>query len=802
MEHLKPYNLGETGKKEAIPYLIKFLQNGSVSQRIIACSAVKKLFFKFQLDIQEAIPHIIENLTHEDSALRECMLKTIVDLPLAENYEPVLTKIFDHDTVPKNKDLAKKILTQRLNSPNSISDSYKSNNSLSDLTLCSEWNSSREGFKNDLEKWEKISKTKNEENHANYMMDESDELISTSVLARKINLRNKELFKLFEINGFSFKDEKNKWRLTQSGKDMGGRYKTTPKGHAQYIVWPARLAESDTLASLLKKEETHQQISSSIFNSELLSDCLQRVYQNSTASQIDNYEENGDKYIELTTEQEAIINQPISHGQVIKIIAFAGTGKTTTVCEYAKKYQHECFLYLAYNKSVQIEATRKFPSNVSCRTAHSLAFREYGHRYRNKLVSNIKAFDVSRLLGLNSYRDGSLIIKILNNYLNSKDKDILLKHFPKKESQYTGTPERKRLIDLTQEYLEMMIDENNMKAKVIHDVYLKLYQLSDPILDYDCILVDEAQDLNPVIFDIVNRQECAKIFIGDSHQQIYAFRGAIDAMDIIEPDYLFYITNSFRFNPWIGQISSSILKIFKNEKKQITGLAKEVCTSDKQTIITRTNAGAFAEAVKFINKSSLGFVGGSSKYRFEDILDVFYLYDEQFENIKNPFYKNFNSFEDFNFYAVQSDENESKTVIRVVEEFKHNIPIHLAAIYEVEVLEKDADIIITTAHKAKGLEWNRVIISQDFKTLCRLKKNAIFVTESFEEFISRIMPELQDHAEEYFGLKTPWPHEINELNLIYVAVTRAKKELKLNIDLNIFIKLIEKDENLRYLLYT
>jgi hypothetical protein len=38
----------------------------------------------------------------------------------------------------------------------------------------------------------------------------------------------------------------------------------------------------------------------------------------------------------------------------------------------------------------------------------------------------------------------------------------------------------------------------NMDVKMIHDGYLKLYQLSRPQLDqYDIILIDEAQDLTP-----------------------------------------------------------------------------------------------------------------------------------------------------------------------------------------------------------------------------------------------------------------------------------------------------------------
>ncbi len=43
-------------------------------------------------------------------------------------------------------------------------------------------------------------------------------------------------------------------------------------------------------------------------------------------------------------------------GQVLKVLAFAGTGKTTTLVAYARKRPRMRFLYLAFNKSVQLEA--------------------------------------------------------------------------------------------------------------------------------------------------------------------------------------------------------------------------------------------------------------------------------------------------------------------------------------------------------------------------------------------------------------------------------------------------------------
>ncbi|PKS77787.1 UvrD-helicase domain-containing protein, partial [Klebsiella pneumoniae] len=96
---------------------------------------------------------------------------------------------------------------------------------------------------------------------------------------------------------------------------------------------------------------------------------------------------------------------------------------------------------------------------------------------------------------------------------------------------------------------------------MVHDGYLKLYQLSHPNLSlrYQVILFDEAQDANPVTSDIVIRQRSRTILVGDVHQQIYLFRGANDAMNnprFSNADQL-YLTHSFRFGPNVAMVANA-----------------------------------------------------------------------------------------------------------------------------------------------------------------------------------------------------------------------------------------------------
>src|ERR1700754_2881893 len=76
----------------------------------------------------------------------------------------------------------------------------------------------------------------------------------------------------------------------------------------------------------------------------------------------------------LTKEQIAIVQ---SSGD-IEINAVAGSGKTTTLIEYARARSGEKILYLAFNRAVKMEAERKLgkkgASNAEVETAYSPAF--------------------------------------------------------------------------------------------------------------------------------------------------------------------------------------------------------------------------------------------------------------------------------------------------------------------------------------------------------------------------------------------------------------------------------------------
>lgn len=45
-----------------------------------------------------------------------------------------------------------------------------------------------------------------------------------------------------------------------------------------------------------------------------------------------------------------------------------------------------------------------------------------------------------------------------------------------------------------------------------------------------------------VIMDVMLSQPCSKILVGDPHQQIYTFRGAVNALKLVEHTHIYYLT--------------------------------------------------------------------------------------------------------------------------------------------------------------------------------------------------------------------------------------------------------------------
>ncbi|MEZ4527708.1 MAG: UvrD-helicase domain-containing protein [Desulfobacterales bacterium] len=485
-----------------------------------------------------------------------------------------------------------------------------------------------------------------------------------------------------------------------------------------------------------------------------------------------------------TEEQEAIVRHCIKRGELVKINAFAGTGKTSTLEMVARANKHIRFLYLAFNKPVQKEAEERFPKNVTCKTNHGLAFRGFGSQVKGRLVSSLKAKTVMDAYHMKDYWYANYTIQTFQNYLISADLKIQKDHIPhevefyyKRElkSESEAAKMINKIIESADQLLHDMYYGGNPAIGCLHDCYLKFYALSEPDLSYyDVVLLDEAQDTNPVMKGIIFNQKnknVTKIVCGDSHQQIYTWRGAVDFLKKLE-GVQYNLTCSFRFDNDIARLANMILAIFKNESLKLKGMRdnsnKEDFNGSKYTYISRTNAEIFKTAASLYQHKAIGFLGGIHGYRFQDILDVYNLKQGRSENIINPFIRNFESFVHLEGYADSVKDFQILSTCSVVKNYDNAIPSLVEKIRTAAVPETDAEILFTTAHKAKGSQWDNVYMAAD-------------------DF-----PEIVKNGK----IINPDSLPAEEFNLYYVAVTRAKKNLRFpaNSSFGQFIKLAEKEK--------
>ncbi len=486
--------------------------------------------------------------------------------------------------------------------------------------------------------------------------------------------------------------------------------------------------------------------------------------------------------MKLTNEQIQILE---AKEDSFVINAVAGSGKTTTLLEYVKNHPNKKILYLAYNKSLQVSLTQKLINynlnNLYVSTIHSLAYKKIGaHNY--SLVNELKNYILEEELSMFMLQKGksylpsdkyvTLVKDIINFYCNSSLIQIDNKLLTKYKNNSDINAKVIELINENSEDLLMHVKHilscmKTGKIQAIHDFYLKMFQLNNKALNslnYDLILVDEAQDISDVMIAIVESQNCSKIYVGDSFQQIYSFRYASNALKKVK--YKNYsLSHSFRFcDSYASTIRVFLNKFYLkhtdlnlklNGLAQSTKIGKEFINKTEQfTIIARTTFGLIQELVNYIHKDyKFYFEGGYNSYSFMNstVYSIYYLKEKKHEKISIDEIKEFNSIKELENYSVDVKNQDYLNIIKFVNEFGNNIfEINKKIKEKIVTKKEDANIIFTTTHKSKGLEYNQVILADDFitqKDIDNPKKN--FTKDKI----------------------------VDELNILYVALTRVKKAI-------------------------
>jgi F-box protein, helicase, 18 len=468
----------------------------------------------------------------------------------------------------------------------------------------------------------------------------------------------------------------------------------------------------------------------------------------------------------------------------LAINAVAGSGKTTTIIEYAATRPADArILYLAFNKSVKLEAVRKFEEagvrNVKVETAHSLAYRYIvpGSAYKIK-AQGYKTHEIAELLELkgNGEKHAEYIIanhinKFITYFCNSDKRRV-------QDLNYADTvfdAKAKNFVRTFYSNIEygtrlLLSKMDKAEIEITHDFYLKKFQLSNPRLDYDYILFDEGQDASAAMLDVFQKQDATRVIVGDIHQQIYSWRHAVNSLAGANCQSL-HLSTSFRFPQDIADLAGWVLewkqKFMEYIPVKITGSGSGKDAVSVATI-ARTNLGLLLKAIEFTTDNKAGdriyFEGNIHSYTYADdgtsLYDVLDLYNGRINTIRDKLVRSMRSMDELEDYIKKTEDVQLGMMVEIVKEYANEIPAIMRKLKELHTGDADrtkARMIFSTVHRAKGMEYDTVHLVNDFVTEEKLDK----------------LKAAHEQKKEPLNVEK-WNEEIN---LLYVAITRARVKL-------------------------
>lgn len=494
-------------------------------------------------------------------------------------------------------------------------------------------------------------------------------------------------------------------------------------------------------------------------------------------------------FMRLTEEQEQAVAQARKMGS-FKVSALAGTGKTTTLVAIAESLKGKRGLYLSFNKAIAQEAQKKFQgTGCDARTFHSLAFSRFGKKYGSRLGSRLSPGYLRDRLAITGEQEvavSEVALNTLGRFLRSTDMRMEEKHVgwndacknafqvfrALKEEQETAEPGSPRWSEINQKLAEIeatglrpcrairdralreaqrALEEMQRRGSdmpITHDLYLREFVFSRPDLSgkgfgYDYLLFDEAQDADHLMLRLTQDQKIPVFYVGDAYQQIYEWRGASNAMQHLDlPETR--LTMSFRFGQRVADDANLVLDLlgaqhFLRGHPDLDSRVWEGDPGSCRAVIVRTNeevmnivAGSMAEGLS---------VGVSGR---DGVLSFLRDFIKLSRGEPSGQFALFRDLDELWKYAETEEGQDLKILLRLASQYSpqglESMLVRTVDLDRDKAAWASCDQVVVTAHKAKGLEFDSVALSEGLFNPRRLEQE-------------------------------------EELRLLYVAKTRAKKVL-------------------------
>ncbi len=244
--------------------------------------------------------------------------------------------------------------------------------------------------------------------------------------------------------------------------------------------------------------------------------------------------------IDWSPMQEAIFSETANSDVNLSVEAVAGSGKTTTILECMRRLPPGSdVLFLAFSKAIVRTLASKIPISTDAKTmnglGHGLMMRKLKSEGKSVKLNNYRLWDLARsTISEEQWEEyGTSLVRLVSlgraNALGIIDSGDAQDFSAMLGDYDIEIPWESEMLACRQASV-LLKKLNEIKEEFAFDDQLYLPILWESKFPrYDCVFVDEAQDLSHIqhmMLEALAREGARIIAVGDSRQAIYGFRGA------------------------------------------------------------------------------------------------------------------------------------------------------------------------------------------------------------------------------------------------------------------------------------
>lgn len=498
-----------------------------------------------------------------------------------------------------------------------------------------------------------------------------------------------------------------------------------------------------------------------------------------------------------TSEQKAItdfVADPKAGNLIVQ--ALAGSGKTSTILASLKRLPQRSALLCAFNKRIATELEAKLPTMPRTHAAHVKTFHAIGLRvlkqnYPHLQVNSNATEDLlqevygTAKMSFQVRRAAVRLLRVLKETCVKIPADL-------DEATVFATGWEYELFD------KLNAGDPRRVVDIVRDCYARSSQLSDRqsidfcdmvwapvVLDlvppsrYQAIFVDELQDISEPQFELLKRHLVPKIGrfigIGDSRQRIYSWRGAIgDSIWATFTNELkattLPLTTTFRCSKAVVTLANEIVPELTAMDRACEGsittclwsempdkirAAREINPEDPDDldgasvyVLSRNNADLL-QAALFLWRARVRFQLNAGREMLDPLFEILDKLDRtntpRFRSSLTTWYYEANRRAEA-AGAVAWAERLQEQYMMLDAASKYAEPNQIEGLLRGMLTDSESGVLLSTVHKVKGLEADVVFL----------------LRQTFGRYRERFNDD---------------PVDEEELNIEYVAVTRARRNI-------------------------